>query len=100
MFGDLSDLYSLYADANALFDYLNLVLLGGSLNTTNKASLVAALNTAYPSSAPPVLAGNPPTASQISTYNSAVSTWQGVKRDRIKGALWLAVHSPEFQIQR
>ena len=100
LFGDLSDLYSLYADANALFDYLNLVLLGGSLNTTNKASLVTALNAAYPSTAPPVLAGNPPTASQISSYNSAVSTWQGVKRDRIKGALWLAVHSPEFQIQR
>ncbi len=100
LFGDLSELYGLYADGNAIFDYLNLVLFGGSLNATNKANLVTALNTAYPASAAPVLLGSPPSASQISTYNSAVSTWQGVRRDRIKGALWLAVHTPEFQIQR
>ncbi len=100
LFGDLSELYSLSADSNAIFDYLNLVLLGGSLNAANKASLVSALNTAYPATAAPVLLGSPPSAAQISTYNSAVTTWQGVKRDRVKGALWLAVHTPEFQIQR
>ncbi len=100
LFGDLSELYGLYADGNALFDYLNLVLFGGSLNAANKATLASALNTAYPTTAAPVLLGSPPSASQISAYNSAVSTWQGVRRDRIKGALWLAVHTPEFQIQR
>jgi hypothetical protein len=100
LFGDLSELYALYADGNAIFDYLNLLLFGGSMNATNKNNLVAKLNEAYPPTAPPVLAGNPPSAAQISTYNTAVTSWQGVKRDRIKGALWLAVHAPEFQIQR
>ncbi len=100
LLGDLSELFSLFTDASAIFDYINLVLFAGSLNTTNRDALAVALNTAFPVIATPVLAGNPPTATQISTYNSALTTWQQRKRDRVKGALWLAVHLPEFQIQR
>jgi uncharacterized protein (DUF1800 family) len=99
--GDLSDLYTLHADANALFDHLNLLLMGGSLSTANKATLVNALNAAFTTVSPPApLAGNPPTATQLNTYNTAVSNWQNYKRDRVRGALWLTVHAPEFQIQR
>lgn len=100
LFGDLSDLYALHADTDGLFDYLNLVLMGGSLSPANKATLVTALNTAYPTTPRPVLAGSPPTNTQINTYNSDVSNWQSRRRDRIRGALWLTVHLPEFQIQR
>ena len=100
LFGDLSELYALQADASAIFDYINLVLFAGSLNTANRDAVAAALNTAFPLMATPVLAGSPPTAAQINAYNSSVSTWQQRKRDRVKGALWLAVHLPEFQIQR
>lgn len=101
LIGDLSDLYALHSDANALFDYLNLVLMGGSLSATNKTQLVTALNAAFTLVSPPAsLAGSPPSASQISTYNTAVSNWQTYKTNRVKAALWLAVHSPEFQIQR
>ncbi len=101
LIGDLSDLYTVHADASALFDQLNLLLMGGSLSAANKASMVTALNSAFTVVPPPApLAGNPPSANQISAYNSALSSWQQYKRDRVKGALWLAVHSPEFQIQR
>ena len=101
LIGDLSDLYALHADANALFDYLNLVLMGGSLNATNKLALVTALNAAFTLVSPPApLPGNPPSANQISAYNTAVSSWQTYKTSRVKAALWLAVHTPEFQIQR
>ena len=103
LLGDLSDLYALYDDAGRLFDYLNLVLMGGSLNAPNKANLVSALDTAFAGASQktrPVLQGAIPTAAQISTYNNQVNSWQSYKRDRVRGALWLAVHLPEFQIQR
>ena len=103
LLGDMSELYALYDTAGGIFDYLNLVLMGGSLNGTNKASLVAALDTAFASASQktsPVLQGAIPTAAQITTYNNQVSSWQTYKRDRVRGALWLAVHLPEFQIQR
>ena len=103
LIGDMSELYALYDTAGGIFDYLNLVLMGGSLNGTNKASLVAALDTAFASASQktrPVLQGAIPTAAQITTYNNQVSSWQTYKRDRVRGALWLAVHLPEFQIQR
>lgn len=100
LLGDMSELYSLHADSAAMFDYLNLVLLGGSLSTTNKNALIAALDTAYPTTPAPVLP-NPPTSAQISTYNGDLNNnWQPRKRNRVRGALWLAVHLPEFQIQR
>ncbi len=105
MFGNLEELFAVSADSSTMFDYINLVMLGGSLSSTNKAALVAALDApaAYPTTAVPVLVTTPPnsaTTAQLNTYNSALSSWQQRRRDRVKGALWLAVHSPEFQIQR
>jgi uncharacterized protein (DUF1800 family) len=86
---DLSELYALQGDAAQLFNYLNLVLMGGTLSNTERDKLVTALNTAY---AVAPLAANP-TPDNIRDY-------QDRRRDRVKGALWLAVHMPEFQIQR
>ena len=103
LFGNLEELFALHADTSTMFDYINLVMLGGSLSTANKAALVTALDTAYPTTAAPVLVTTPPnsaTSAQLSTYNTAVGNWQTRKRDRVKAALWLAVHTPEFQIQR
>jgi len=103
MFGNLEELFALHADSSTMFDYINLVMLGGSLSNANKTALVTALDTAYPTTATPILVTTPPnsaTASQLSTYNTAVSNWQSRRRDRVKAALWLAVHTPEFQIQR
>ena len=100
LLGDMSELFSLHADSNALFNYLNLVLLGGSLNATNKSALATALDAAYATTPTPMLLGNPPSNAQISTYNTNVGSWQTLKNNRVRGALWLAVHLPEFQIQR
>ena len=86
-----------------MLDYLNLVLMGGSLNATNKANLVTALDAAFaaePQKTRPVLLGTIPTSAQIAAYNTQVTSWQDYKRKRVRGALWLAVHLPEFQIQR
>jgi uncharacterized protein (DUF1800 family) len=77
IFLDFTDLQSLEPDANGLLDYANLVLLGGRLPESVKANYVTAINTAYP-----LIAGD-----------------AARKRQRISAALWLAVHSPEFQIQ-
>ncbi len=101
IFGDLSELFDMHANTGGLIDYLNLVMMGGSLNATNKAALVTALDTAFPTTAMPVIAGTPPyTNNQLNTYNNDLANWQVRKRDRVKAALWLAVHTPEFQIQR
>lgn len=104
VFGDLSELFAMHTDSNAILDYLNLVMMGGSLNSSNKAALVTALDAAFPViAAAPVLAStapNPPTSAQIAAYNAALISWQVRKRNRVKGALWLVVHTPEFQIQR
>ena len=63
--------------------------LFGARLRTHKAALASALDTAYPVYTLP----GSPTAGNI-------TTWQDRKRDRVKSALWLAVHTPEFQIQR
>ncbi len=89
LLSDFSDLYSLERSTIEMFNYINLVLLGGTLTDTNRASLASALDAAYPGA---TLALNP-SATQI-------RDWQNRRRDRVKGALWLAVHVPEFQIQR
>lgn len=86
---DLSDLYAVQDNSGALFDQLNLVLMGGQLSAGNKTTLQSALDSAYPVY---VLPANPTAAN--------ITTWQDRKRDRVKGAMWLAVHTPEFQIQR
>ena len=90
LFGNLEELFALHTDSSTLFDYINLVLMGSSLSPANKVALVTALDTAY--AACPTAAG--------CTGATTNSQWQDRKRNRVKGALWLAVHSPEFQIQR
>jgi uncharacterized protein (DUF1800 family) len=89
VFSDLSELYAIHANTTQLFDYINLVLLGGTLSSTNRDALVAALDAAYPNT----------TLSATPTASNVVS-WQDRRRDRVKAALWLAVHTPEFQVQR
>ena len=103
LLGDLSELFALSAqyplpstDANAIFDYINLVLFAGSLSSINRDYLAGQLDLAFPRLPTPVLPATGPT----SAYNTLVSNWQVRKRDRVKSALWLAVHLPEFQIQR
>jgi uncharacterized protein (DUF1800 family) len=76
IFLDLSDLQSMALDADMMLDYVNLVLMGGRLPASVKANFATAINTAYP------------------VLDDATR-----KRNRISAALWLAVHSPEFQIQ-
>jgi uncharacterized protein (DUF1800 family) len=89
LLSDYGDLYALVGNTTELFNYINLVLMGGSLPDAARTSLVTALEAAYPQA---TLATNP-TATQI-------RDWQNRRRDRVKGALWLAVHMPEFQIQQ
>ncbi len=95
IFSDLSELYTIQADSSLLFDYLNLVLMGGSMSATNKTLMASALDavTAFPVCTWP--AAQPPFP-----VCSSQTAWQDRKRDRVKAALWLTVHSPEFQIQR
>lgn len=90
LLSNLEDLYSLQGDSVQLFNYINLVLLGGTLSDTVRGTLVTALDTSYP--VPTVPAANATTAT--------IDTYQNRRADRVKGALWLAVHMPEFQIQR
>jgi uncharacterized protein (DUF1800 family) len=73
---DFTDLQPMALDADMLIDYTNLVLMGGRLPASVKANYAAAINTAYPA------------------LDDATR-----KRNRVSAALWLAVHSPEFQIQ-
>jgi uncharacterized protein (DUF1800 family) len=83
IFMDFGELTSKSQSASDMFDYLNLVLLGGKLPASAKASYVAALDQTYPPNQ------TNPTASQIAER----------KRDRVRVALWFAVHAPEFQVQ-
>ncbi len=90
LLSNYEDLYSLQGDATQLFNYINLVLLGGTLSDAVRNNLVTTLDTAYP--VPVVPAANASTGT--------IDTYQNRRSDRVKGALWLAVHMPEFQIQR
>jgi uncharacterized protein (DUF1800 family) len=83
IFMNYVDLYPIAADTSALLDYLNLVLMGGKLAASVKANYIVALDTAY----------SPNFTGLTGT------TLDQRKRDRVKSALWLAVHSPEFQVQ-
>jgi hypothetical protein len=73
---NMSDLQAIALDSGSMIDYVNLVLMGGRLPESVKASYVQALNVAYPVLDDPVR-----------------------KRDRVRAAMWLAVQSQEFQIQ-
>jgi uncharacterized protein (DUF1800 family) len=70
-------------NTGALIDYVNLVLLGGKLPASVKAAYVAALDQNFP-----------PNYAGLNDVDRRQLT-----RDRVRVALWLAVHSPEFQIQ-
>jgi uncharacterized protein (DUF1800 family) len=89
LYSDLSSLYIVVDNAGSMLDQVNLIFMHGRLGATDKANYATAIDTAYPYTA---LQPNP-TATQI-------SNWQGMRRNRVKMALWLAMHSPEFQIQR
>ncbi|TAF99646.1 MAG: DUF1800 family protein [Betaproteobacteria bacterium] len=91
---NFADLYALQADSAKLFEYLNLVLLGGTMSQQNLSVLATALDNPAPGMGFPLttLAANP--------TSTQVRDWQDRKRNRVKVALWLVVHSPEFQIQR
>ena len=85
MYLNYSDLYldGVWNDSTALFEYINLVLMGGRLPVSAREGYVTALNTQFS-----------PTVTGLTTAQLAQR-----KRDRVKAAVWLAVHSPEFQIQ-
>jgi hypothetical protein len=89
IYSDLSPLYALWLDAGAILDYLNVILLQGQLTPSVRAGYVTALNTAFPANPLP---SNP---ADWQLYD-----WQFTQRARVKGAMWLLVQSPEFQIQR
>ncbi len=76
IFMDYSELTLKWQSASDMFDYINLVLLGGKLPASVKATYMSVLDTTYP---PNLTADR--------------------KRDRVRVALWLAVHAPEFQVQ-
>jgi uncharacterized protein (DUF1800 family) len=89
LYSDLSSLYVVADNAGSMLDQVNLIFMHGRLGATDKANYVTAIDTAYPY-----------TALQTSPTSTQISTWQGMRRNRVKMALWLAMHSPEFQIQR
>jgi uncharacterized protein (DUF1800 family) len=89
IYSDLSPLYALWLDAGAMFDYLNVILLQGQLPSSVRANYVTALNSAFP-----------PNPLPASPEGWELEQWQRTQRERVKGAMWLLVHSPEFQIQR
>jgi hypothetical protein len=89
VYADLSPLYAIWTDAGALIDYLNVILLQGTLPSSVRTDYINALNTAYPATPLPA---NP--------QDYELNDWRFRKQARVKGAMWLLVHSPEFQVQR
>jgi uncharacterized protein (DUF1800 family) len=89
VYSNYGDLYSLSDNMGALFDYLNVVLMQGTLDPASKTDYVNTINAFFPHLASP--AG--PEIYQINEFHNR-------RRDRVKSALWLAVHTPEFQIQQ
>jgi uncharacterized protein (DUF1800 family) len=89
VYSNYSDLYMLSDNLSSLFDYLNLILMQGTLDPASKTDYVNTINTVFPYIAPPT-----------STDASQINEFQFRRRDRVKAAMWLAVHAPEFQIQQ
>jgi uncharacterized protein (DUF1800 family) len=93
---DYSDLYAILDDAPLMFDYLNVVLMGGSLPQAARDQFAAAIDAAYPNTTGAcVLPASPTIATQTQLDN-----FDDCRRSRVKGAVWLAMHAPEFQIQQ
>jgi uncharacterized protein (DUF1800 family) len=89
IYSNLSDLYTLSDNMGTLFDYLSVVLMQGTLDPASKTDYVNTINALFPYLAEP--AGKE--IYQINEFHNR-------RRDRVKAALWLAVHTPEFQIQQ
>ncbi len=80
---DYGEIIAKVNNTSDMIDYVNLVLLGGKLPASVKATYVSALDAAYPAN----YAG-------LSTEQIAER-----KRERVRVALGFAVYAPEFQTQ-
>jgi uncharacterized protein (DUF1800 family) len=99
LYSDWSPLYGLddatgtsaatVAGARAMVDHVNLLLMQNKLSSTDADAYANAIQATYPAAALPA---NP--------NSSQIMSWQTARLNRVKMAQWLAVHSPEFQIQR
>jgi endo-chitodextinase len=89
IYSNYSDLYTLSDNMGTLFDYLSVVLMQGMLDPASKTDYVNTINTLYPYLAAPA-----------GTADWQIDEFHYRRRDRVKAALWLAVHTPEFQIQQ
>ncbi len=89
VYSSYGDLYMLNDNMDALFDYLNIVLMQGTLDPASKTDYVNTINAQFPYLAAPA-----------GTQDYQINEYHNRRRDRVKAALWLAVHTPEFQIQQ
>jgi endo-chitodextinase len=89
IYSNYSDLYTLSDNMGTLFDYLSIVLMQGTLDPASKTDYVNTINTLFPYLAAPA-----------GTEIYQINEFHYRRRDRVKAALWLAVHTPEFQIQQ
>jgi uncharacterized protein (DUF1800 family) len=83
LFMDYSELVAKVDNTSDMFDYVNLVLLGGKLPASVKATYLRAVEERLSSNYSGL------TAEQIRVR----------KIERVRVVIWLAVHSPEFQVQ-
>lgn len=83
LFMDYSELAAKVDSASDMLDYVNLVLLGGKLPASVKATYLSAVEERLSSN----YAGLSPEQLKVR------------KRERVRAVVWLAVHSPEFQVQ-
>ncbi|MGL5003580.1 MAG: DUF1800 domain-containing protein [Casimicrobium sp.] len=90
---DYSDLYALVDDAQLMIDYLNVVLMGGTLPDAARGAYAAAVDSAYPYTTGACVLPAAPNDNQINSFDDC-------RGNRVKSALWLTMHSPEFQIQQ
>jgi uncharacterized protein (DUF1800 family) len=83
LFMDYSELAAKVDSTSDMLDYVNLVLLGGKLPASVKATYLSAVDERFS----PNYAGLTPEQLKVR------------KRERVRVVAWLAVHSPEFQVQ-
>jgi uncharacterized protein (DUF1800 family) len=83
LFMDYSELSAKVDSTSDMLDYVNLVLLGGNLPASVKATYLSAVDERFS----PNYAGLTPEQLKVR------------KRERVRVVVWLAVHSPEFQVQ-
>jgi uncharacterized protein (DUF1800 family) len=83
LFMDYSELVAKVGNTSDMLDYVNLVLLGGKLPASVKATYLSAVE------------------ERLSANYSGLTAEQIRVRkiERVRVVIWLAVHSPEFQVQ-